>query len=230
MVTATTPDYGDVVLAEWTQPFNKGDVTYALPLYYQTVSTLGFFPTHITADAAFDAWYLYQRSALHGGIAAIPLNQHAHPVFVRDADGVPRCPKALRMVPTYAFAHTHGYRAQRYRCPLLFPERTGETCDHAQFTKGCGCVKDINVELGGLMRVTLDRDGPLYHGIYHQRTSAERINSQSKALGIQRPKVRNGCSVRTLTTLTYLLINAKALQRVRSLNASLLTTRLGQLA
>lgn len=227
VVAATTPEYGDVVLGEWTQPFNEGDVTYALPLYIQTVHTLGFFPTHITADAAFDAWYIYQRSALHGGIAAIPKNQHAHPVFLRDADGVPRCPKGLRMVPTYAFAHTNGYRAQRYRCPLLFPAPTGATCDHEQFKKGKakGCVKDINVERGGLMRVTLDRDSPLYQAIYRQRTSCERINSQSKALGIERPKVRNGQSVRILNTLTYLLINAKALERARSINKGLLQIR-----
>jgi hypothetical protein len=225
VVAATTADYGDVVLAEWTQPFNENDVTYALPLYYQTVHTLGFFPTHLTADAAFDAWYLYQRGALHGGIAAIPLNQHAHPVFVRDADGVPRCPKELRMVPTYAFAHTNGYRAQRYRCPLLYPSPSGQSCDHPQFTKGKGCVKDINVELGGLMRVTLDRSAPLYRLLYNQRTSCERINSQSQALGIERPKVRNGRSVANLNTLTYLIINAKALAKAQSINAQLLQIR-----
>ena len=87
-----------------------------------------------------------------------------------------------------------------------------------------GCVKDLNWELGGQMRVTLDRQGPLYKGIYHQRTSAERINSQSKELGIKRPKVRNGDSIRNLNTLTYLVINARVLRRVRDLNASLLTT------
>ena len=80
------------------------------------------------------------------------------------------------------------------------------------------------------MRVTLDRESPLYKGIYCQRTSTERINSQSKALGIKRPKVRNIRSIRNLNTLTYLVINARALQRVRALNASLLTTRLGKLA
>ncbi len=77
------------------------------------------------------------------------------------------------------------------------------------------------------MRVTLDRDGPLYKAIYKQRTSTERINSQSKALGIKRPKVRNIRSVRNLNTLTYLVINARALQRARELNASLLTTQKG---
>jgi hypothetical protein len=44
------------------------------------------------------------------------------------------------------------------------------------------------------MRVTLDRDSPLYHVIYKQRTSCEHINSQTKDLGIERPKARNICS------------------------------------
>jgi hypothetical protein len=55
IAAATTPDYGDVVLAEFTQPFNESDVSYYLPLYLQTVAVLGFFPLHITADAAYDA-------------------------------------------------------------------------------------------------------------------------------------------------------------------------------
>jgi hypothetical protein len=31
------------------------------------------------------------------------------------------CEKGLKMHPTYQFDHTNGYRAQIYRCPLLFP-------------------------------------------------------------------------------------------------------------
>lgn len=134
------------------------------------------------------------------------------------------------MQPTYQFQHTNGYRAQRYRCPLLYPAPIGQTCDHEQFAKGKGCVKDINIEAGGLMRVTLDRDSPLYKAVYQQRTSCERINSQAKDLGIERPKARNIRSVRRLNTLIYISINAKALQRARAINASLLTPRLGKVA
>jgi hypothetical protein len=86
---------------------------------------LGAFPIHIAADAAYDSWYTYQTCAPRGGIAAIPLNQHAHPVYERDADGTPLCPIGLRMHPTYQFQHTNGFRAQRYRCPLLYPTPTG---------------------------------------------------------------------------------------------------------
>jgi hypothetical protein len=224
VVSATDPVYGDVVLAEYTLPFNENDITYFFPLYIRTVAVLGFFPTHLTADAAFDAWYVYEVMAHRQGMAAIPLNQHGHPESHRAPDGVPLCEKGWRMHPTFQFSHTYGYRTQRFRCPLLFPQPTGQTCDHAQFAKGKGCVKDLNWEVGGQMRVTLDREGPLYHAVYDQRTSTERINSQSKELGIKRPKVRNGDSIRNLNTLTYLVINARALRRVRDLNASLLTT------
>lgn len=230
VAAAITPDYGDVVLAEYTQPFNENDVTYFVPLYLQSVAILNRFPLHITADAAFDSWYASQTCAARGGIAAIPLNQHAHPVYTRDADGTPRCPIGLRMHPTYQFQHTKGYRAQRYRCPLLFPQRTGQSCQHEQFVKGKGCVKDINLEAGGLQRVTLDRSAPLYQAIYKQRTSCERINSQAKHLGIERPQARNMRSVRTLNTLIYITINAKALQRARAINAALLTPALGKVA
>lgn len=222
VAAATTADYGDVVLAEYTQPFNANDVTYYRPLYQRTVLALDHFPTHLTADAAFDAWYVYQDALRLGGIAAVPLNQHGHPVSTRDADGVPRCPIQLRMHPTYQFDHTNGYRAQRYRCPLLFPEPTGSTCNQEQFAKGKGCVKDVNIERGGLARVTLDREGPLYHAIYTQRTCCERINSQAQALGIERPKVRNGRSVKNLNTLIYLIINGRALARAKSINRGLL--------
>lgn len=222
VAAATTPDYGDVVLAEYTLPFNEGDVTYFEPLYQRAVRALEQFPTHLTADAAYDAWYVYQKAAMHGGIAAVPKNQHGHPTFERAPDGVPLCPKGLRMVPQFFFAHNHGYRAQRFGCPLLLPVPTGEPCERLSFNHGKGCHKDPNWELGGQMRITLDRTSPLYKGLYTQRTVCERINSQAKALGIDQPRVHNGRSVARLNTLTYLILNARALDRAKSINRGLL--------
>lgn len=224
VAAATTADQGDLVLAEDTQPFNAGDVTYFRPLSQQAVVSLNQFPTHLTADAAFDAWYVYQPAALHGGIAAVPKNQHGHPTFEREPDGVPLCPKALRMHPTSQFAHPNGYRAQIYRCPLFFPEMPDNaTCDHPQFQAAKGCIKHINSEPGGLMRITLDREGPLYHSVYTQRTACERINSQAKAPGIERPKVRNARSVSHLHTLIYFVIHVRAIQRAKTINDGLLS-------
>jgi len=222
VAACTDPVYGDVVLAEYTLPFNEADVTYYRPLFRRAVVAANQFPTYVAADAAYDFWYVYETVAHGLGIAAIPLNNHGHEEVPRDPDGTPRCSKGLRMTPTFQFQHTNGFRAQRFRCPLLFPERTGEVCDHDQFAKGKGCVKDPNWEKGGLMRALLDRSSPLYKVIYNQRTACERINSQAQALGIERPKVRNIHSVRNLNTLIYLVINVRALAKAKSINKGLL--------
>ena len=222
VAACTDPVYGDVVLAEYTLPFNEADVTYYRPLFQRAVVAANQFPTHVTADAAYDYWYVYETVAHGPGIAAIPLNTHGHEEVPRDPDGTPRCSRGLRMHPIFQFQHTNGFRAQRFRCPLLFPEPTGQTCAHAQFAKAKGCVKDPNWEKGGLMRALLDRHSPLYHAVYTQRTACERINSQAQALGIERPKVRNIRSVKNLNTLIYLVINVRALAKAKSINKGLL--------
>jgi len=219
LVSATDPRYGDVVLAEYTQPFNENDTSYFKPLQQQVGPVLGFAPTHWAGDAAFDAWYVYQAAAEQGGIAAVPLNQRGRPVLPLDARGFPLCPRQLPMYPAYQFNDPDGFRAQELQCPLLRPYPTGATCDHEQFAKGVGCNKHINIELGGVMRLQLDRHSDLYKAIYKQRTSTERINSQAKALGIERPAVRNGRSLRNLNTLTYIVINVRALQRAQDIHA-----------
>jgi hypothetical protein len=222
VAVSTIAEYGTVVLAEDTQPFNEGDVTYFRPLYRQAVLALNGFPTHLTADAAYDAWYVYEAAARHGGIAAVPLNQHRNTPFARLPDGTPRCPIGLPMRPTTQFNHTNGYRAQRFQCPLLFPEPTGATCTHDQFLKGKGCVKDVNWERGGIQRVTLDREGPLFHALYNERTGCERVNARAKELGIERPRVRNGRSVANLNTLIYVIVNVRVVEKAKSINTRLL--------
>jgi hypothetical protein len=71
------------------------------------------------------------------------------------------------------------------------------------------------------MRITLDRKSELYKNLYKQRTSCERINSQAKELGIERPRVRNQRSVANLNTLIYLIMNVRALQRAKSINGGI---------
>ena len=152
-------------------------------------------------------------------MAAVPFNRRNHPAPQLDARGYPICPQGLSMHAGPISLEADGFRTLRLQCPLLFPQPTGPTCDHEQFAKGPGCIKQLNIELGGLMRLSLDRRSEAYRTIYKQRTSTERINSQATALGIERPHVRNIHSVRNLNTLTYILINALALQRVRAINA-----------
>jgi len=218
IMAATHPQYGDVVLAEYTLPFNEADSTYFAPLYARLVETIGFRPSFFAADAAFDAWHIYQPFAEVGGMAAIPLNLRGHPQPKLGPSGFHLCPQGFEMVPSYEYNHAKGYRAQLLRCPKLFPTKAVQPCDHKQFAKGIGCVKHINIEAGGWMRVQIDRQSDAYKQLYKQRTASERINSQAKDYGIERPKVRNGHSVVNLNTLTYIVINARALQRVRNIN------------
>jgi hypothetical protein len=69
VATSFVAGYGDVVLAEYTLPFNENDISYFFPFYLQTVAHLGHYPLNITADAAFDAWYVYVRRV---GASEIP--------------------------------------------------------------------------------------------------------------------------------------------------------------
>lgn len=69
---------------------------------------------------------------------------------------------------------------------------------------------------GARLRYTLDRDSELYKQTYRQRTAVERINSQAKALKIERPQIRNGRAIANLNTLIYILINLRLLQRLRT--------------
>ena len=68
--------------------------------------------------------------------------------------------------------------------------------------------------IGARLRYTLDRDSETYKNIYKQRTAVERINSQAKALGIERPYLRNGAAITNQNTLIYILINLRMLQRI----------------
>lgn len=79
-------------------------------------------------------------------------------------------------------------------------------------------------------RFTCPSTGPFFKAVYRQRTSAERINSQGKGLGMERPKLRNRPAIRHRNTLISLVTNAKALRRARAINASLLSPGLGKLA
>ena len=69
--------------------------------------------------------------------------------------------------------------------------------------------------VGARIRYQLDRDSAIYKHVYKQRTATERINSQAKELGIERPRIRNRQAIANLNTLIYVLINLRALHRVR---------------
>lgn len=93
---------------------------------------------------------------------------------------------------------------------------TGEACPcgDRHFEKG-GCKTDLAAGIGSRVRWLLDRQSEEYKGVYKQRTVTERINSQAKELGIERPYLRNQRSITNQDTLIYILINLRVLERIR---------------
>jgi len=72
-VVATKVDsWGEFVLAELTQTFDKADISYFEPLMADTERRLGRKPRFGALDAAFDAFYVYEYFHEAGGFAAVP--------------------------------------------------------------------------------------------------------------------------------------------------------------
>ena len=209
------------MLAELTQPFDCGDVTYFFPLMADVERRLGFRPPFGALDAAYDAFYVYEYFHHAGGFAAVPLTAPRKHARTFDADGLPLCAAGLSMPLKFTFlSRTTSlipHHKGRHLCPLFFPEPTGQPCpiDDEHWAKG-GCSTTLATSIGARMRHELDRDSATYKHLYKQRTATERINALATDLGIERPKLRNGTAIANLNTLIYVLLNLRALQRVRA--------------
>ena len=170
---------------------------------------------------------LYEYFHNAGGFAAVPWSDRG-PKKQFNAAGLPLCAAGLAMPLRSKFIERSNclveHQCARYACPLLFPQRTGESCpiDHANWPKGC--ITTLPTSPGNRIRHELDRTSEVYTNLYKQRSASERINSQALDLGIERPKLRNHRSITNQDTLIYILINLRALQRVRQLKAQQATT------
>lgn len=211
-----------------TQPFNCSDVSYFFPLMKTVERRLGFRPYWGAFDCAFDAHYVYEYfySTQHDGFAAVPLAEkggYSERFF--NPKGLPLCQAGLAMPLRLTFTdrtraiieHERG----KYACPLLYPEPNGKNCpvNHERWDKG-GCTADMPTSIGARIRYQLDRESDIFEEIYNQRTATERINSQAKALGIERPHLRNQQAIANQNTLIYILINLRALDRIRCQQAA----------
>jgi len=222
IVATKVPDWGEVVLAERTQPFNQSDVSYFFPLMADVERRLGFRPKFGAFDAAFDAFYVYEYFHQAGGegFAAVPLAERGGNKQRRfSPDGAPICQAGLPMALKYTFVNRSGLFAhdcQRYVCPLRVPQPDGQTCPqhHPRWAKG-GCTSTLAASIGARLRYQIDRESQAYQEVYKQRTATERINSQAVDLGIERPRLRNAQAIANLNTLIYVLINLRALHRIR---------------
>lgn len=219
VVATKVPGYGEFALA-WPQTFDKGDLTFFLPLMTTTEARLGFQPPYGAFDAGFEAWYVFDYFHQAGGFAAVPATQRRPLKREFDEQGLPLCQADLAMPLQSTFMNNRGVVPQqmgRYVCPLLHPEPSGQSCpiNHEKWPDG-GCLLKMGTSPGARLRYQLDRSSDAYKQLYKQRTASERINSQAEALGIERPKLRNGQAIANQNTLIYVLINLRALHRLRS--------------
>ena len=220
VVATKVDDVGEFVLAECTQTFDLADLTYFFPLMEQVEQRLGFRPSFATADAAFDAFYVYDyfHKPDGKGFAAVPLRQMKRGASEFDDQGLPLCDAGLAMPMKRAYTNRTSmvqHQRGRYVCPLLHPEPNAQSCpiDHQKWPDG-GCTLTMATSLGARIRHQLDRDSDAYMEIYRQRTAVERIFSQAVNLGMERPKLRNHDAITNFNTITYLLINARSMLRL----------------
>jgi hypothetical protein len=225
VVATKVPGWGEFVLAELTQSFDYSDPSYFLPLMARTEQTLGFRPQFGALDGAFDAFYVYEYFHEAGGMGAVPFADSESRRKQFDDQGLPLCEAGLSMPLTRTYikrsncliAHECGV----FRCPLRFPDQTGEACPIQHKNGKAGCKTVLPTSVGNRIHHELDRSSAEYKRIYDQRPATERINSQAVALGIERPKLRNQAAITNQDTLIYVLINLKALHRVRQRKADL---------
>jgi len=221
IVVTALPDGTEVVLAERTRPFNEDDSTYFLPLMQQVEQRLGRRPRYGAWDTAFDAHYVYEYFYQAGGVAAVPFNRGKKGADRQFApDGAPLCAAGLAMPRLFLYQDrtaTVPHEREKCGCPLLHPDPTGQVCPIADphWEKG-GCTTTLATSQGARIRHTLDRDSAAYKQLYAKRTMVERINSQAEALDLLEPKLRRGTAIANRNTLTYVLINLRALARIRA--------------
>jgi hypothetical protein len=221
IVVTRLPDGTEVVLAERTRPFNESDPSYFHPLMKAVEQRLGRKPRYGAWDAAFDAHYVYDYFHQAGGFAAVPFNpgkRGANRQFA--SDGAPLCAAGLAMPRLFTYQDRTAlipHEREKCGCPLLHPEPTGAVCPIADphWEKG-GCTTTIATSIGARIRHQLNRQSAAYKQLYAQRTMVERINSQAEALNILHPKLRRGRAIANRNTLTYVLINLRALARIRA--------------
>ncbi len=220
VVATKVPAWGEFVLAELTQPFNKGDTTYFFPLMAATERRLGRKPRFGAFDKAFDAFYTYAYFHKVGGLAAVPFAEKGRTATRQfSPEGLPLCqagfPMPVRTIFTDRTKTIIVHQRARYACPLVYPTQNGEHCpvNHKRWPKG-GCTAEMATSVGARLRYQLNRQSPTYQAVYKQRTATERINAQAKALGIERPRLRNGTAIANLNTLIYVLINLRAFHRI----------------
>lgn len=197
-----------VVLGATVASVVAQEVELAPPVQAQVETVLGRPPRGLTADAAFDSVALWDWTVAAGGTAAIALNPR-NGVTRHTPQGVPICAQGHPMRPVRHRDPTPPW--QHYTCPVKADPHA--SCPHPRFLTG-GCHAKRATSPGGLARRTVDRASVAYQTAYRQRTCVERVFSQLKSWGLERPIARSLATMRTIILTGYLLINLRALVKL----------------
>jgi hypothetical protein len=220
VIATKIPHWGELVVAEMTQTFDQSDVSYFFSLMSTTEQCLGFRPRYGTFDAAFDAWYIYDyfhRADDPSALAAVPFSEkggYKAKGHQFSPDGLSLCRAGVPMPLYFTYQDTTvsliAHERGKYVCPFSFPSPPAEACpvNQKNWAKK-GCTAMMPTTIGALLRYTIDCENQTYKDIYKLRTAVEQINSQAKALGIERPHIRNGAAIANQNTLIYILINLR---------------------
>jgi hypothetical protein len=223
--------YGTAFLYEDVFTAKTADVTTALPTLKPLVDHWGYRLKKFLADAAYDAFEIYQyvyakdtpeptRSA---ATAYIALNSRGHTRLNRQfsAQGNLICEADLEMTNGGTWFDKHkGYRRQKFTCPLVnhHTKHKCGTCPlkHDKFHKN-GCYRYINLDDQEQLRFKMHRDSQEYKDTFKQRIFVEQAFSSIKEhYDIEMPKVRNLNSAKNIYTIAAILNNVRILQKATS--------------
>ena len=225
--------YGTVFLYEDVFTAKTADVTTALPTLKALVERWGYRLKKFLADAAYDAFAIYQYvyakdqpdTTREPAQASIALNSRGHTRLNRQVSehGNLMCEADLEMTNGGRWFDKHkGYHRQKFTCPLV--KRPGKhkcgTCplNHEKF-QNTGCYRYINLDDQEQLRFKIHRDSQEYKNTFKQRTCVEQAFSSIKEhYDIEMPTVRNFHSVKNIYTIAAILNNVHILQKATSHN------------
>jgi hypothetical protein len=225
--------YGPAFLYEDVFTAKTPDVKTALPTLKPLVEKWKFRLKKFLADAAYDAFEIYQYvyakdnpdNNREPAKAYIALNSRGHPRLNRQfsENGNLICEANLEMTNGGQWFDNHkGYHRQKFTCPRI-TLKTNQKCgacpiNHPRFQKH-GCFRYINLDDLEQLRFTIHRDSQEFKNTFKQRIFVEQAFSSIKEHDdMEMPKVRNLNSVKNISTLAAILNNIHILKKATSQN------------
>lgn len=226
-------EHGPAFLYEEVFTAKTSDVKTALPTLKPLVERWKFRLKKFLADAAYDAFEIYQyvyakdKPDTHRkpANAYIAINTRGHKRLNHQFSekGNLICEADLEMTNGGRWFDKHkGYHRQKFTCPLV-DQKTKCKCgtcpiNHEKFQKN-GCYRYINLDDQEQLRFKIHRDSKEYKETFKQRTFVEQAFSYIKEqYDIEMPKVRNLNSVKNIYTIAAILNNVQILQKATSRN------------